>query len=854
MEQHLDRDLASEVRRFVRERQNKLANASNSGEVIETLNDVVELFLRGTLLPFQVSLDKRPVLKGEFVSNHFVRFSEFILSSKVIEFYSNLNEQQKKDGFEVFFLRGPSHDCLLVLGDVLSKPATNLKNAKVIVSLLEKFFGEERLVDILVEQCRLSRPSKNGSLNSSVTGFESKLWGQLVTLIVSLPQRVANKLRFKCSPQFYPESYFNLVSCQIIKALEKLHDNLTMSQDCSFKFLEELIGRICLVGQAERMFAILLPALEKWLKKSPLWNRICARLVTGIPDGCMEHVTEGLLKMADDPSLISKLFGDSVLTNTKLKYLLTSKFLLMRSYTNMNVLYNIMGYLSGYKHRHLLVETLHTLFDIWGDRSAIKHTTYDQHFYITCATVLSFGHLNIEERKSEKHVLLNKLLVGVQSHLESPLEKVQRLGMVVAECLTSSLEPNGEKLVFGYMEDSDTKQLKSLAKGPQERMNLRSVGKRNEPDVEIKGKDKLVTEESSSMKVSAEKNSPQICEGDDDLVPYDLGEEDDSDLKSKAPKYLRDCIEGLLASEDSSKMEASLKNVEKLVGAEMDDLDDVCEELVKVLLHLQDQFSTDMFGELRHSAIVAVLIRCPEQIACYLTEEFFAPNYHLQQRMDILSVLADAAQQLSTPVEITKTKEVPRRFPLPQAESNKCLQAIPEWQKIVQERIDGKTKRFTKGPSHPQPKPVANKFASVAGYFFFPLMKNFDSKVNTLDLLGEDTLVLGRLVYTLGIIMYSARETPTARNMGKALLEFTWALKYHSESFVRQALIFAQAMVAVSVPSSILMNDAPGELSELHDWLKTIVQNDTDADSVRAAFQTLVLLEEIFKNQVVVHV
>lgn len=849
----MDRDLASEVRRFVRECQNRLANASSSSEVIETLNDMVELFLRGSLLPSQVSLENRPVLKGEFVSNHFVRFTEFILSSPVIGFYSNFNEQQRTNFFEVFFLRGPSHDCLLVLGDALSKPATNLKNAKVIVSLLEKFFAEERLVDVLVEQCRLSTHSQNGSRKSSSAGLEGKLWGQLVTLIVSLPQRVANKLRFKCSSQFYPASYFNLVSCQILKALEKLHDNLTMSQDCSFKFLGELIGRICLAGQAERMFTILLPALENWLKKSPLWNRICARLITGIPDSSMEHVSEGLLKIADDPSLISKLFGDSVLTNSKLKYLLTSKFLLMRSYSNMNVLYNIIGYLSGCKHRHLLVEVLHTLFDIWGDRSAIKHTTYDQHFYITCAVVLSFGHLNIEERKSEKHELLNKLLVGVQSHLESPLEKVQHLGMVVGECVTSSLEPNGEKLAFGYVEDDDTKLLKSLSKGPQERMDLRNAGKRNELNVESKGNDKLTTEESSSAKVSTKKNSPQSCEDDDDLVPYDLREEDDRDLKSEAPKYLRDCIEGLLASEDPSKTEASLKNVEKLVCAEMDDLEDVCEELVKVLVHLQDRYSTDMFGELRHSAIVAVLIRCPEQIACYLTEEFFAPNYNLQQRMDMLSVLADAAQRLSTPVEVTKTKEVPRRFPLPQAESYKSLQAIPEWQKIVQERIDGKTKRFTKGPSHPQPKPVANKFASVAGYFFFPLMKNFDSKVNTLDLLGEDTLVLGRLVYTLGIIMYSARETPIARNMGKALLEFTWALKYHSESFVRQALIFAQAMVAVSVPSATLLNDAPGELSELYDWLKTTVQNDTDADSVKAAFQTLVLLEDVFKSQVVVH-
>ena len=82
---------------------------------------MVELFLRGSLLPSQVSLENRPVLKGEFVSNHFVRFTEFILSSPVIGFYSNFNEQQRTNFFEVFFLRGPSHDCLLVLGDALSK-------------------------------------------------------------------------------------------------------------------------------------------------------------------------------------------------------------------------------------------------------------------------------------------------------------------------------------------------------------------------------------------------------------------------------------------------------------------------------------------------------------------------------------------------------------------------------------------------------------------------------------------------------------------------------------------------------------------------------------------------------------
>ena len=855
MEHDLDRDVSCEVRRFVREHQNILASTSSSSEVIEPLTDIVELFLRGSLQPAKVPLAKRSVLKTEFINNHFLRFTEFILSPPVVGFYSSFSEQQKRDIFDVFFLRGPPHDSLLVLGDALFKQTTNLKNAKVVVSLLENFCAEGRLVDVFVQQCRVLRLSSNGSLKSSQSEFESKLWGQLITLIVSLPQRVANKLRLKCSLLFFPEPYFKMVADQILAALERLHENLSMSYDCSFKFLGELIGRICMAGQAEKTFAILLPALEKWLATSPLWNRICARLISGVPDNTMEHVAEGMLKVASNPMLTSKLFGDSILTNSKLKYLFTTKFLLMRCYSNVNILYNIIGYLSGCKRRHLLVETLHKLFDVWGDKSAIKHTTYDQHFYITCTVVLLFGHLNMDEKKAQKHAILTKLLVGVQSHLESPLEKVRRLGMVLAECVTASLEPNGDRLNFEYMEDDETQLLKLLVKGARGRSDMEKEEKeRKKQKSDFENNETTETDViSNTDDTSSIQKKVQENDDDDELLPYDLDEEDNTSSVSNSPKYLRDCIEGLLASEDPSKTEASLRNVENLVNAGLDDLEDVCVELVKVLLHLQDKYSTDTFCELRHNAMTSVTIRCSQQIACYLTEEFFAPNYNLQQRMDMLNVLADAAQQLSAPTDINKTRAVPRKFPLPHEGILKSTQGVPEWQKIVQERIDSKTKRFAKGPSKLQPQAVANKFAGVAGFFFFPLMKNFDSKVNTLDLLGDDTLVLGRLVYTLGIIMYAAKETPAARNMGTALLEFTWALKYHQEPFVRQALIFAQAMVAVSVPSSTLLSDAPGELFELHDWLKTVVQSDSDADSVKAALQTLVLLEDLFKSQVVVH-
>jgi len=77
---------------------------------------------------------------------------------------------------------------------------------------------------------------------------------------------------------------------------------------------------------------------------------------------------------------------------------------------------------------------------------------------------------------------------------------------------------------------------------------------------------------------------------------------------------------------------------------------------------------------------------------------------------------------------------------------------------------------------------VANRFADVALLFFFPLMNPFDRPMNTLDLLGQDALVLGNLLYTLGTVMYAATNLPVVVAMASAFLNFLWALRYHRDA------------------------------------------------------------------------
>lgn len=233
-----------------------------------------------------------------------------------------------------------------------------------------------------------------------------------------------------------------------------------------------------------------------------------------------------------------------------------------------------------------------------------------------------------------------------------------------------------------------------------------------------------------------------------------------------------------------------------------------------------------------------------------MTDQFYDRNYTIRQRLDIIEVIGTAAQELSKPVDQTSHSKHPS------STASSKIKEIPSkeetaqnWKDVVQKRIESKTRRFGQGRSKPEPEAVVNQFAPVAGSFFYPLMKNFDRKENTFDLMGEDCLVLGRLMYTLGIVMYAAANIPTVRQMAVALMEFIWVLRFHSEPSVRQGLLFAVSMVYLSVPSHMLLGDLQQEVFESKNWLEDVIDKDTDTQCKTLAVQALVLLENIIKQE-----
>ncbi|NXI44539.1 TELO2 protein, partial [Galbula dea] len=615
--------------------------------------------------------------------------------------------------------------------------------------------------------------------------------------------------------------------------------------DCSISFVSHVLGKVCVHGRQKEILSVLVPRLADLTKSDCIWQRMCWRLLECVPERWMEAVVLGFLQRAPGADVLSRLLGNLVVKNKKAQFVVTQKMLLLQYGHSTAVLQNLLGYLSldGLR-RPLLIRVLQELLETWGSSSAVKHSPPEQQQYISKAILICLSHLKESEIESCRQELLTSMMEGVKCHLDSSLPQLRRLGMIVAESISSKINTDGPVLKFQYEEDGEVRELKSLLVQTPPFCVVSSLpdDDRNEKDASLP----LVLEgnqkSAPAAPVMPDEESDAELDSDDDLIPFDMSE--DTELKAKAPVYIRDCIEVLTGCEDVDRWEATVKALENLIRKNPTATREVSVELAKILLHLEEKTCVEGFVELRQRAQVAVLTTDPVPVAQYLTSQFYSLNYSLRQRMDILDVLVLAAQELSCPKSHGKTKHSGAQKPSiqllpPGSESSK------DWRRIVDERIKSKTRRFATGQSQVELPPSPNEFSSVAGHFFFPLLQHFDRPLTTFDLLGEDHFVLGRLVHTLAVLMYLAVNTVAVTAMGKALLEFVWALRFHTDSYVRQGLLSCVSSVLLSVPPAPLLEDMTEELLETQSWLGDVVEKDPDGDCRRLALHNLLLMENL---------
>ena len=346
-------------------------------------------------------------------------------------------------------------------------------------------------------------------------------------------------------------------------------------------------------------------------------------------------------------------------------------------------------------------------------------------------------------------------------------------------------------------------------------------------------------------------------DNDDEFEPYDMPDDSANPNVAKPPSYVRDALKGLHAKDDSAKVEVCFRSLAKLVRAKPADLPEIAVQIARALLHLTNEYALEDFDVVRMDALVAVTAACPVPVGQYITAQFYERNYATGQRLIILDAVIGAANELSS------TKAPPSMDVARKSRKGNHAAAPPHFslqttgddvaddharretaRQIVQKRIDAKTRRFA-SPSAKPVQGVANRFSDFIGHLFFPLLTHYDRSTATLNLTGRDSLLLGRLIYTLAAVVHSAGASPSVPAMGAALLEVVLTVQNHTDTLVRRSIAFAMLIVFEQVHPSVLLSSHMHELRESQTWLNNAVEHDPDARTRELALAGLYGIQRV---------
>ncbi|XP_014489992.1 telomere length regulation protein TEL2 homolog isoform X1 [Vigna radiata var. radiata] len=573
-----------------------------------------------------------------------------------------------------------------------------------------------------------------------------------------------------------------------------------------------------------------------------------------------------------------------------------------------------------------LLNTVQRLMAVWSKKEFVQTAPIEQQAYISAALGLSLETMSKEELDGMKNGM-HLILQGVSGRLESPNHLVRKMASCVALTLSKIIDPknplylddscSGETIdwEFGFstlkkgnlaasncgekgIEETKT----STVSGPERDTNSPSnKGK----STHVKGKKKLLKfnlldpdeiidpaslnhdsdDNEEDVDDSASENS--YSSSDSSLQPYDL-EDDDSDLKRKFSQ-LAEVVAALRKSDDAEGVEMAIDVAEKLIRASPDELKHAARDLTRTLVQVRCsdialEGAEESTEDKRQRALVALAVTCPFESLETLNKLLYSPNVDISQRIMILDVMTEAAQELAES-KIMKPKHHTsslisvvsdtRPWFLPSSTgtagagswkeisgagsllnwSNSYERDLPPKHNRVKNK-KGKTRRWSLRSPAPQNQMEYshNKFPLYAAAFMLPAMEGYDKKRHGVDLLGRDFIVLGKLIYMLGVCMKSVAMHPEASVLAPLLLNMLRSREvcHHQEAYVRRAVLFAASCVLVSLhPTSIssALLDGNVEISTGLEWIRTwaldIAELDTDKECYTMAMTCLQLHAEM---------
>ncbi|KAF8693684.1 hypothetical protein HU200_039096 [Digitaria exilis] len=556
---------------------------------------------------------------------------------------------------------------------------------------------------------------------------------------------------------------------------------------------------------------------------------------------------------------------------------------------------------------------LQSFVSIWSRKEFVQSYSVEQQAYITAAIGLCLEKLTKKELETTKDVL-NYILQGVSCRLESPIDLIRKMASAIALTFSKVVDPKQPL----YLDDNCCENVdwEFGVLGPKEigaplhavesknklksRENKRNAGekkakaiKHDVPDVRAKIVEiKSVDHDQMSDTVTNGQFEEEECDeesmnidasSDSSLEPYDLSD-DDTDLQKKF-SHLSDLAAALRKPDDPDGVENALSSAEKLVRASPDELRHNSGDLVRALVHvrcsdLAMEGEEDSAEEKRQKALVALLVTCPFESLDVLTKLLYSSSVDISQRILIIDVMTEAAQELAE-TKITKTEQrrgnlITDNSPSWLVPSNRGPPGAGPWREVSEpggtllswsQRYErevpsrsgqvksGKSRKWGLGKAKDlQVEWSKNRFPLYAAAFMLPVMQGYDKRSHGVDLLNRDFVVLGKLIYMLGVCMKCVAMHPEASALAPALLDMIRSrdVSQHAEAYVRRSVLFAASCILISLhPSYVASSLIEGnqDISTGFEWIRTwalqVAEADPDTECTSMAMTCLRLHSEM---------
>lgn len=739
--------------------------------------------------------------------------------------------------------------------------------------LLVRIFEQCLRIDTWLVSAFIDLSNCNDDVNRTNVRPNNLRQIELVQFLVSAPNRVANYYEGKIPNTFMPDTYCSILLLAFIKALHFTTEANSI-QKCEMfngEFFAILFSRIAIdfnLNRTSKVLPKVIAILANW-SADEKYCKLIQQMMRHINRNAMEHVALYILET--DRS--DRLLGDAVTSSEDWNFVLQTKLPFMMHPNDNRVVMHLIEYLALRQSDAVLLKMLADVARAWSSKMWINSQSLEQHVYLTKLILLGVHRFRIKDSPGSAREIKLIIQKGVRNHMECLQSTIRAIGMVTAEIVMNYLSDFAAKaedeLHFEYDRFNADEQtlITELMAYPkwtsqpqqihidfviEEFVQISQAGSGQIPktfpiqSVKIETMEveaSLTPSSAGCMALAQPMECNDIDSDDDDLQPYDLTN-DKPQAEDKAPRYLIDLRDLLQETVDPDVFEQCMVSGASLITEKLpNDISDIGIQLLELFIGLEKKFYMEHFEQHRFTACVTICCVQPKECAHYLCKEFHTEvgRCSIGKKVFMLDVLSETAKALSKldvkkPIQPTDRAT---RAPGKLLEINDSNDTLAEAKLIISERIQRKTRRFAHPTMAAYRNEQINKFANVAGDFFFPLVYGLGTQQLSLSRhsLKHDTdnIVLYSLLHTIATITLAAQNCPIISKIAPEVFELSTLLRFHPEAKVREGVLKMIAAALMATPTYTLQTQFAAHLNELRLWLEqcvsfNIIRGEKDAE------------------------